>query len=89
GFWQGQANPKAQAGPVTDMVQTMSQTPQPKMLVSLLDSFGSFDAAHGWAVNLAVVIVLASVGAMLLTGQRRLVQLAASVAIVACLADWV
>lgn len=89
GFWQGQANPKAQAGQVTDMVQTMSQTPQPKVLVSLLDSFGSFDAAHGWAVNLAVVVVLASVGVMLLTGRRRMVRLAASVAIVACLADWV
>lgn len=89
GFWQGQANPKAQAGGLTAMVQSMSQTPQPRVLVSLLHSFASFDAAHGWAVNLLVVAVLAGTGAAFLTGRRRAVIAAAGVAIVFCLADWV
>ena len=38
------------------MVQQMSQTPQPHLVSSLVSHFGSFDAAHGWAVNLVVVI---------------------------------
>ncbi len=83
GYWQGRG------GTLTGMVQTMSRTPQPGFLSSWIASFGSFDAAHGWAVNLFSVVALAVTGVLLLSGRRRLV-LAGLVALVPlCLADWV
>ena len=39
----------------------MAQTPQPRALSSWVTSFESFDAAHGWGVNLFVVIALAAI----------------------------
>ena len=71
------------------MVQAMARTPQPGFLSSWLASFGSFDAAHGWAVNLFAVVALAVIGALLVSGRRRFV-LAGLIALVPfCLADWV
>ena len=71
------------------MVQQMAQTPQPGFLSSWLASFAAFDAAHGWAVNLVVVVALAAIGAALCTGRRRFVFPALLGAVVLCLADWV
>ena len=62
GFWQGQVRPAATAGTLTAMVQQMAQTPQPSLLSSWVAAFGRFDAAHGWAVNLFVVVALAAIG---------------------------
>ena len=55
GFWQGQRNPDATAGSLTSMVQTMSQTSQPHALSSAVSSFATYDAQHGWLVNLFIV----------------------------------
>ena len=71
------------------MVQTMSTTPQPHILSSLLSSFGSFAASNGFAVNLVVVIVLAGMGMIFLTGQPWLVRYAVWFGIAFGLADWV
>ncbi|MGH3069019.1 MAG: SCO family protein [Streptosporangiaceae bacterium] len=87
GFWQGTVNGKP--GTLSGMVQTMSGTPQPRFLSSLLSGFGSFTVRHGFAVNLVVVIVLAAMGAIFLTGRARLVRYAVWFGIVFCLADWV
>ena len=87
GFWQGTIDGKP--GTLSGMVQSMSGTPQPHFLSSLLASFGSFDASHGFAVNLVVVIALAAMGAIFLTGRPRLVRYAVGFGIVFCLADWV
>jgi cytochrome oxidase Cu insertion factor (SCO1/SenC/PrrC family) len=87
GFWQGTVNGKP--GPLSGMVQTMSGTPQPRFLSSLLSGFGSFTARHGFAVNLVVVIILAALGAIFLTGRARLVRYAVWFGIVFCLADWI
>ncbi len=83
GYWQGRG------GTLTGMVQTMSKTSQPGFLSSWVGTFGSFVAAHGWGVNLFVVLSLASIGALLLSGRPKpvLVGLVALVAL--CLADWV
>ena len=54
GYWQG-----GRSGTLTGMVRTMAQTSQPHFLSSWIASFGSFDAAHGWAVNLFSVVALA------------------------------
>ncbi len=89
GFWQGQSNPHAAAGSLTSMVQGMAQTPQPGVLSSMVSSFASFDAAHGWAVNLFVVIALAAIGAAFLIARRQIVLVAVIVGTVLCLADWV
>lgn len=89
GFWQGQSNPHATAGSLTSMVQGMAQTPQPGLFSSMVSDFASFDAAHGWAVNLFVVIALALLGAAFLTGRRQIVLVAVVVATLLCLADWI
>jgi len=83
GYWQGKS------GSLSAMVTTMAQTSQPRALSSLVSAFGSFDTAHGFAVNLFVVIALAAIGAALLTGRPRLVRAAVLAAGVLCLADWV
>ena len=59
------------------------------MLSSWLSSFADFDAAHGWAVNLVAVVSLAAIGALFLTGRRRLVFGALVALGVLGLADWV
>jgi cytochrome oxidase Cu insertion factor (SCO1/SenC/PrrC family) len=87
GYWQGISH--GQRGTLAGMVQTMSSTSQPRFLSSLLSSFGSFAASYGFAVNLVVVIVLAGMGAIFLTGQPRLVKYAVWFGIVFGLADWV
>jgi cytochrome oxidase Cu insertion factor (SCO1/SenC/PrrC family) len=87
GFWQGTVDGKP--GSLAGMVQTMSGTPQPHFLSALLSAFGSFAASTGFAVNLVVVIVLAAMGAIFLTGRARLVRYAVWAGITFCLADWV
>jgi cytochrome oxidase Cu insertion factor (SCO1/SenC/PrrC family) len=87
GYWQGTLH--GQPGTLAGMVQSMSTTPQPHVLSALLADFGSFAASNGFAVNLVVVIVLAVMGAIFLTGRPRLVRYAVWFGIVFCLADWV
>jgi cytochrome oxidase Cu insertion factor (SCO1/SenC/PrrC family) len=87
GFWQGTLH--GQPGTLVGMVQQMATTSQPHFLSSLLSSFGSFAASNGFAVNLVIVIVLAAMGAVFLTGNPRLVRYAVWFGVVFCLADWV
>jgi cytochrome oxidase Cu insertion factor (SCO1/SenC/PrrC family) len=76
-------------GSLSAMVAGMAQTSQPHFLSALVSAFGSFDAAHGFAVNLFVVIALAAIGAGLLTGRPRLARAVVIAATVLCLAVWV
>ena len=87
GFWQGTSH--GAPGTLTGMVQTMSGTPQPHFLSSWVASFATFNAAHGFAVNLFVVVALAGIGAAFLSGRPRVVRPALIVFVVLCLADWV
>jgi len=89
GYWQGQARPSGTPGTLTGMVQQMSQTSQPHVLSTWVSAFAAFDATHGWAVNLFVVIALAVIGASLLTARPRIVRVAVMAGVVLCLADWV
>jgi cytochrome oxidase Cu insertion factor (SCO1/SenC/PrrC family) len=89
GFWQGQSNPRAAAGGLTSMVQTMAKTPQPHALSSAVSSFASFDAQHGWSVNLFIVFALAGIGVALLTGRERVTFVALICSSVLCIAVWV
>ncbi len=89
GFWQGQPNRHASAGAVTNMARQMAATPQPHLLSSWVAAFARFDAAHGWGVNLFVVVALAGIGALFLTARPRLVLVGVVAGTVLCLADWV
>ena len=87
GFWQGTGH--GQPGTLAGMVQQMASTPQPHALSALVARFGAFAASNGFAVNLVVVIALAAMGAVFLTGRPRLVRYAVWFGLVFCLADWV
>ena len=89
GFWQGQSNPHATAGSLTSMVRTMAKTPQPHALSSVVNSFATFDAHHGWIVNLLVVLALAGLGVALLTGRDQVTFVALVCSSVLCVAVWV
>jgi cytochrome oxidase Cu insertion factor (SCO1/SenC/PrrC family) len=87
GFWQGTLHGKP--GTLAAMAASMTTTPQPHFLSSMVSGFATFDEAHGLLVNLVAVIVLAVVGAAFLTSRPRLVRPALVVLLVFCLADWV
>jgi cytochrome oxidase Cu insertion factor (SCO1/SenC/PrrC family) len=88
GSWGGSASTGG-GGVLVGMVRDMAQTPQPNLFSSWVSSFESFDAAHGWGVNLFVVVALAAIGAAFLSARPRVVRLGLGAAIVLCLADWV
>lgn len=87
GFWQGRTA-HGGLGTLATMVRSMAATPQPAALSAMVRGFERFDVAHGWAVNLCVVVALASIGLLLASGKRRLVVMGAGAAVVLCLADW-
>jgi len=87
GYWKGVSH--GQPGTLAGMVQSMASTPQPHFLSALLADFGSFAASNGFAVNLVVVLALAAMGAVFLTGRPRLVRCAVWFGLVFCLAVWV
>jgi cytochrome oxidase Cu insertion factor (SCO1/SenC/PrrC family) len=87
GFWQGTVH--HQPGTLASMTGGMAQTSQPGFLSGWVNAFTGFDEAHGFAVNLFTVVVLAVIGAAFVTGRRRLVRPAVIVFTVVCLADWV
>jgi cytochrome oxidase Cu insertion factor (SCO1/SenC/PrrC family) len=86
GFWQGSS--RGQPGTLAGMTKSMAQTPQPGYVSAWISAFTRFDEAHGFAVNLFVVVMLAVTGAVFLSGRPRLVRPAVIVFTVLCLADW-
>jgi cytochrome oxidase Cu insertion factor (SCO1/SenC/PrrC family) len=88
GFWQG-ATAHHAPGTLATMVRQMGDTPQPHVLASIVRSFADFDAAHGWAVNLFVVVALLGLGVGLMFPDRRSIRFVLGAALVLCLADWV
>jgi hypothetical protein len=89
GFWQGQPTPRSTAGQLVSMVRQMATTPQPDVLSSWLRAFASFDAAHGWGVNLFVVVALAATGALFLSGRQRSALVGVLMGLPLCAATWV
>ncbi|MBO0715177.1 MAG: SCO family protein, partial [Acidimicrobiales bacterium] len=88
GFWQGRIG--HDPGSLGSIVQDMSQTPQPHFLSSWVTSFGAFDAAHGFGVNLFAVIALAVSGVVFLVARPPALLRATVVAMTfLCLVDWV
>jgi cytochrome oxidase Cu insertion factor (SCO1/SenC/PrrC family) len=91
GFWQGRT--RAGAGTLASMVTSMAGTRQPPALSALVSHFARLDAAHGFAVNLVAVLLLAAVGAALLagvlTGRQTLLWPALISLLAFCVVDWV
>jgi len=93
GFWQGVSH--GRPGPLAEMAASVAQTPQPGFLAAGVRAFAAFDEAHGFAVNLFVVIALAVLGVVLLAAPRvqaarpGLLRAAMVFLAVLCLADWV
>jgi cytochrome oxidase Cu insertion factor (SCO1/SenC/PrrC family) len=84
GYWQG-----GTTGALTGMVRSMAQNSQPHAQAATVSAFGSLTSAHGFAVNLVAVLALGLLGLALLSGRRRLLDVAIPAAVVFCLADWV
>jgi cytochrome oxidase Cu insertion factor (SCO1/SenC/PrrC family) len=87
--WPGRGSWQGRGGSLTAMVGQMSKTPQPGFLSSWLASFGGFVVAHGWAVNLFVVLALTAIGVLVMSRRRELVLGGLIALVVLCLADWV
>jgi cytochrome oxidase Cu insertion factor (SCO1/SenC/PrrC family) len=87
GFWQGAAH--GQLGSLADMTQSMAQTPQPTFISALINAFTTFDQAHGFAVNLFVVIALAVIGIGLVSAWRPVLLPVIIAMTVLSLATWV
>ena len=87
GFWQGTA--QGGAGTLAGMTGSMAQTSQPGFLSAWISAFTTFDEAHGFAVNLFVVVALAATGVVFLSGRPRLIGPVLAGFTVLCLADWV
>ncbi len=89
GFWTGQPHPTSTPGTLTSMAKQMAQVSQPAFTSSLVRSFGSFDAAHGWAVNLVVVLCLVGIGLCFVSGNRRLLRIGIIAGATVCFLDWI
>jgi cytochrome oxidase Cu insertion factor (SCO1/SenC/PrrC family) len=88
GFWQGQPRGHS-AGTLVGMIDSMSSTPQPAVLANWVHAFGSFNAAHGFAVNFVAVASLAAIGVAFCLGRPRLIRAGVYLGCIFCLADWV
>lgn len=92
GWWHGTLPGPANSrvpGPLAAFVGMMSAAHQPAPLHGLVGWFAALIAAHGFAVNLVAVVMLAAAGAGLLTGRPEIARPVAGAAIGLCLADWV
>lgn len=87
--WAGHATTLSTAGPIASMAQQMAATAQPRLFGAITRWFASFDGAHGFGVNLFVMVALLAIGGCLVAGDRRLVRLGVTAGCVLCLVDWV
>ena len=55
------------------MARSMARTPQPHYVSSWMSAFASFVEAHGFAVNLFVVVVLAALGLAFMAKRTAIV----------------
>jgi cytochrome oxidase Cu insertion factor (SCO1/SenC/PrrC family) len=87
--WPGRGSWQGPSGMLTAMIESMSQLKQPHAQAAMESSFSSFTSAHGFAVNLFCVVVLAALGLALASGRPRLLRVAVPAAMGFCLVVWV
>ena len=88
GFWQGRPLANGTAGQLASMVRHMASTPQPHAIASAVSAFASFDASHGWGVNLFAVVAIGALGIVFLSRRPLLLRAGLAAAVVLLLADW-
>jgi cytochrome oxidase Cu insertion factor (SCO1/SenC/PrrC family) len=89
GFWTGAARHGRPVGQLATMVRQMAHVSQPAVVASWLRAFASFDLAHGFAVNLVVVLFLAVSGVALASARPRAARIGVLLAAMICTADWI
>ena len=89
GFWVGAASARHSTGQIASMASQMKATPQPGVFSRLVADFGQFDVHNAFAVNLFVVVALAAVGVVFLSGYRPLLLPAVIAFSVLAAAAWV
>jgi len=87
GFWQGDLH--GQPGSLAETVQSMAAMSQPSGTADLVTGFASLVRAHGFAVNLVAVGVIAGTGLALASGRRQLCRYALYALVMFGIADWV
>ncbi len=87
GYWRGAGTHGP--GTLLGAVQAMTTTPQPSALRSLVTGFAAVDSAHGWAVNLVVVVALGVIGALLVRARPSWLRVVVVAGVLLCLVDWV
>ena len=83
GFWRSGAG-----NPVSEMARQMARVAQPAVFTSVVRSFSGFSASHGFDVNLAVVVLLALIGSLLLLRGDLALRLGLGLLVLFALATW-
>jgi hypothetical protein len=68
---------------------TGSPATRARFLSGWVSAFAAFDEAHGFAVNLFVVVALTVIAVAFVSGRPRLIRPALAGFTVLCLADWI
>jgi cytochrome oxidase Cu insertion factor (SCO1/SenC/PrrC family) len=88
--WPGRGSWSGTGGTtLTAMTRAMARVSQPAAFSSGPRALASFDTTHGWAVNLALVVLLIGIGSAFVAGRGRLLRIGVIAAVTLCLADWV
>jgi cytochrome oxidase Cu insertion factor (SCO1/SenC/PrrC family) len=89
GTWAGHATTHAAPGLTAAMAAQMAAVSQPGVTAAMVRWFSRVDAAHGWGINLVVVVSLVGLGSLLAVGTRRAVAIGVGGGLVLCAATWV
>lgn len=87
GFWQGRIA-GGHVGAIASMTRVMSETSQPAFLSGWTRAFSDLATAHGFALNMAIVIALAATGTGLLVSRAVLLRATVVFALVFSFANW-
>ncbi len=87
GSWQGAG--RHVTGNLTATLQAMAGNSQPHWLSSLVAAAARGVGAHGGAVNLAIVVLMAASGVLMATGRRTNARVGVGVLVALALVDWV
>lgn len=71
GFWNGRSDRAPLIGTLPKMMKIMAQSPQPRILRSVVEHMVTLSVNHGFGVNLAVVLTLGLLGCLFLGCRTR------------------
>ncbi len=89
GSWSSGGTAASAASPLTTYLSQMAHMSQPSVTAAMMRAVGSFQAGHGWLVNLVVVVLLVGVGVAWLSDDVRVNRAGLVVGWIFCAASWV